>query len=237
MPGQLLLPGFDAAPELNGDKTGEQKGEQKSHSAPRLTDGLFFGIFPDADIATRIRQFAVDLRDRHGLKGEPLRTDRIHCTLFPIGSFFGGLPPQIVEPALRAAAAVTMPRFDVTFDYVQKFGRSAKGGPFVLRGGADLAGLEALRHALAQALHHEGFDGAVMSRFTPHVTLLYDRKREAAWDIEMPTESLEHIEPVESLEPVRWTVREFVLIHSLLGRTRHIPLGRWPLLADQEGRA
>jgi len=33
------------------------------------------------------------------------------------------------------------------------------------------------------------------------------------------------------VETVAWTVREFVLVYSLLGRTRHVPLGRWPLLA------
>jgi 2'-5' RNA ligase len=26
-----------------------------------------------------------------------------------------------------------------------------------------------------------------------------------------------------------WTVRDFVLIHSLLGQTKHVHLGRWPL--------
>ena len=33
----------------------------------------------------------------------------------------------------------------------------------------------------------------------------------------------------QAVEPVRWTVREFVLMHSLLGQHRHVPLARWPL--------
>jgi 2'-5' RNA ligase len=31
------------------------------------------------------------------------------------------------------------------------------------------------------------------------------------------------------IEPIRWTVRDFVLVHSLRGRTMHIPLERWRL--------
>jgi len=35
----------------------------------------------------------------------------------------------------------------------------------------------------------------------------------------------------QPVEPFEWTVREFVLIHSLLGRTEYRVLGRWPLAA------
>ena len=28
---------------------------------------------------------------------------------------------------------------------------------------------------------------------------------------------------------IGWTMREFVLVHSLLGQKRYIPLGKWPL--------
>jgi 2'-5' RNA ligase len=45
------------------------------------------------------------------------------------------------------------------------------------------------------------------------VTLLYDERGIA-----------EH-----AIEPVSWTVREFVLVHSLRGQSKYIPLGRWPL--------
>ena len=31
------------------------------------------------------------------------------------------------------------------------------------------------------------------------------------------------------IEPVRWTVRDVVLVHSLLGQGRYIPLERWQL--------
>jgi len=48
---------------------------------------------------------------------------------------------------------------------------------------------------------------------TPHLTLLYDARRVA----EQP------------ITRIGWTMREFVLVHSLLGQKRYIPLGKWPL--------
>jgi hypothetical protein len=32
-----------------------------------------------------------------------------------------------------------------------------------------------------------------------------------------------------AIEPIRWAVREFVPIHSLLGHTQRVPLARWAL--------
>ena len=46
--------------------------------------------------------------------------------------------------------------------------------------------------------------------FMPHVTLLYAER------------SVEE----HPIEPIRWTVNEFVLIHSMHG---HVHLARWPL--------
>jgi 2'-5' RNA ligase len=51
--------------------------------------------------------------------------------------------------------------------------------------------------------------------FTPHMTLAYDRH---------------HIEKRLLEKKIRWTVREFFLVHSLLGKTQHEELGKWPLL-------
>jgi RNA 2',3'-cyclic 3'-phosphodiesterase len=49
--------------------------------------------------------------------------------------------------------------------------------------------------------------------FTPHVTLLYGDGRIGE----------------QSIDPIGWTVREFALVLSLIGKTKYIPLGRWPL--------
>ena len=60
---------------------------------------------------------------------------------------------------------------------------------------------------------HTGLGGATQGEFKPHVTLLRDAKR---------------VPPIK-LVPVSWTVRDVALVHSQLGKTTHIHLGRWAL--------
>jgi 2'-5' RNA ligase len=75
--------------------------------------------------------------------------------------------------------------------------------------------LEAFQRVLGVALNKAVIEGdTTKSRYTPHMTLLYD-------------DSLVMERPVETMA---WTVREFVLVRSLLGQTVHVPLARWPLL-------
>jgi 2'-5' RNA ligase len=58
-----------------------------------------------------------------------------------------------------------------------------------------------------------GFPRWITRPYNPHVTLLYDKR-----------EILQQI-----IEPVRWTVREFALVRSLIGHRMHVPLQRWQL--------
>jgi RNA 2',3'-cyclic 3'-phosphodiesterase len=53
-----------------------------------------------------------------------------------------------------------------------------------------------------------------LSRFTPHVTLVW----EFASVREMPLDAT-----------MTWTVPEFLLLFSVFGKGRHECLGRWPL--------
>ena len=103
-----------------------------------------------------------------------------------------------------------MPPFEIAFDRLTSFSGKPGRLPLVLRGGDGVAGVTALQQALGGALAKAGL-GARQS--APHLTLLYDARRID----EQP------------IDPVRWTVREFVLVHSLLGQTTYIPLGKWPL--------
>ena len=73
--------------------------------------------------------------------------------------------------------------------------------------------MRAFHAALAARLGESGLGRFAAESFEPHVTLAYDAR--------MVT--------TEAVAPVVWTAHEFVLVHSLLGQTRHIPLGRWPL--------
>jgi 2'-5' RNA ligase len=172
---------------------------------------LFFAILPDPDTAARIEQLARQLHIEHGLKRKLLRTEHFHVTLHFIGTY-PGFPRHVAERALAAAATVAAPAFDVVFGRAGSFHRKGGDRPFVLLGG-DAAALKGLHEALGTALERAGFKCHPTSSYTPHLTLLYDRREVA-----------EH-----AIEPIRWAAHEFVLMDSLVGKGQHVPLARWPL--------
>jgi 2'-5' RNA ligase len=177
-----------------------------------VRDRVFFAIFPDADAARRIAGLAQHLGRKNGLTAEPLAPERFHVTLHHLGDY-AGLPQGIVAAARKAAAGIVLPPFEIIFDRAVSFFGSRRNHPFVLR--CSVPALMAFQHALGVAMAKAGYaDGRwAGAPFTPHVTLLYDEHRAAE----------------QAIETISWTAREFVLVHSLLGETRHIPLGRWPL--------
>ena len=177
------------------------------------TDGLFLAVLPEAHARPRIEGAAQQLHSRHGLKGKLLAPDRYHISLFSFGEH-NGLPPRLVSEVMTAAAAIEASPFDVAFDRAVSF-YGGKQRPLVLCGGDGVAKLIALQRVIDAAMQRARL-GRTKQPFVPHVTLLYDRQ------------GIDE-QPVER---IGWTVTEFVLIHSLLGRSQYIPLGRWPLRAD-----
>jgi 2'-5' RNA ligase len=169
------------------------------------TDRLFLAVVPDEETAARIAEKARHLRLSHGLTGKGVRPGHFHVTLCHVGDGIG-LPSSVVDRVREQAASVTMPSFRVCFDRAESF----KNGALVLRGDDGTIGLDVLQQRLSDAL-----DGAPRRArsFTPHVTLLRDS----------------HRVPEQRIEPIEWTVREIVLVHSLLGRTTHRHLERWSL--------
>ena len=182
---------------------------------PLPTDGLFFAIYPDANTAAGIakfaQQFCEDTRVRSGVRGKPIAANRLHVTLRHLGNFAGGLPADLVEGARRAAASISMAPFTVEFDALASFAKKPRLGPAVLVGEHGVHGLQALHDALEAGLQDAGTEPD--ARFTPHVTLAY---------------GLPWVER-RAAEPACWNVREFALMHSLLGRSKHLVLARWPL--------
>jgi 2'-5' RNA ligase len=86
--------------------------------------------------------------------------------------------------------------------------------PLVLLGEEGVIAVKAFQQALEKAMarageaHHGDAD-----HYTPHLTLLYDDTHVAR----------------RAIEPITWTVNEFVLVRSLVGQGRHEVLARWPL--------
>jgi 2'-5' RNA ligase len=175
-------------------------------------DRIFFACLPDGETAARIHALAETLKRENGFQGNLILPEHLHVTLFHLGDW-QVLPQQIVDIAKKAAGEVASPSFEVTFPRVESFRNRTGIYPFVLTG--DAGPWAALRNALGAALRKNGLGGAVHTEddFKPHVTLLRDSLR---------------VKPAR-VEPVAWTIRDFVLIHSLLGQTKHIHLGRWNL--------
>lgn len=173
---------------------------------------VFLAIKPDAETAERIVRLVEQLRPVVGFKGKALRAERLHITLHHLGDFVQLPPEDLVARARSAAEKLALAPFEVAFDQVVSFHGRRDHRPFVLLGGEGVDGLMAFQLALGDALLHAGVH-VPRGHFKPHVTLLYDRGGFAP----------------KAVEPVTWTVREFVLIHSWLGKTRYDELGRWSL--------
>ena len=92
-----------------------------------------------------------------------------------------------------------------------------RGSAFDPQGALHLLAADCDNAALGQALKQNGLGSAAhdLDDFTPHVTLLRDAKAAKA----------------QKIDPMTWQVADFVLVQSLLGKTTHIHLGRWPLKA------
>ncbi|NPT38991.1 2'-5' RNA ligase family protein [Paraburkholderia xenovorans] len=183
---------------------------------PTPTDGLFFAVFPDSNTAAGISKVAQRLCAETRARSKPLAAARLHVTLQHLGNFVGGLPQARVDAAMKAAASIRMEPFSAEFDTVVSFASKPRPGPLVLTGGEGVVGLHRLHDALCRELQNADFGehaAPAVVDYTPHVTLAYGMPWAAA----------------RPIEPVCWNVREFALVHSLLGRTRHVLLARWPL--------
>jgi 2'-5' RNA ligase len=184
----------------------------------RLLDGvdMFFALLPDEQTKAEIIRIGERFVKSHRLGGSSVDIDRLHVTLSPIGK-----PDRVRQPLegalLAAAENVRIAAFNVTLDSAMRFSNAGADGrfPFVLC--ADAATTQTalgLRKALAQAQYAQGLFVPGVSSYMPHVTLLYGHGVEA---IEQP------------IPPISWNAREFVLIRSFFGRSKHEIMGRWPL--------
>jgi 2'-5' RNA ligase len=173
---------------------------------------IFLACLPDTETAARIYALAEQLKAKHGMEATLILPEHLHVTLFHLGDW-REVPEEMVKQASAAAAEVRLAPFDVVFDRAGSFRNRTGVFPFVLTGEKHIASWVPLHEALAAELKRAGLGGATQGEFQPHITLTYDETR---------------VKP-EPVAPVSWTVREVVLVHSLLGKTAHAHLGRWKL--------
>ena len=174
---------------------------------------VFFAAFLEAGAARCAHVTGHRLRRVHDLSGSVLDPGRMHVTLAMLGNYRRETPPAVVDMAKRVASRARFGAFDVVFDRATTFVSDKPKRPLVMLGGKGVSSFVALHRSLGLLFGEAGLTHGPAAEFTPHVTLLYD-------DIQVEE---------RAVEPIRWTVSEFILVHSLLGQTRHIPLARWPL--------
>jgi RNA 2',3'-cyclic 3'-phosphodiesterase len=177
--------------------------------SPEL-DFLFFALLLDAEDTQQIVRLRERLSFELGLTGQPIAAERLHVSLHTIGAW-NGLSRAVVRTAKDVASCCAKRPFELVFDRAASF---AGNRAFVLRAGADIA-FKSFHHTLGIEMKKAGIGRWVTSRFTPHMTLLYG----------------DRMVPERSIEPIRWTVSDFVLVKSLRGRghSEYVHLARWPL--------
>ncbi len=174
------------------------------------TDFVFFALLLGAENASQIVRLRERLCAESGLSGHRVAAKLLHISLHGIGAYHG-LPRAVVQRAKDAGAAVLAKPFDIVLDRAMSFGSKRGVRPLVLRSG-DEAALVTFHRLLGAAMTHAGFR-QIAPRFTPHMTLLYSDRT--------VTE--------RSIDAIPWTVRDFVLVQSLRGRSQYVHLARWPL--------
>ncbi|OOG60429.1 2'-5' RNA ligase [Rhodanobacter sp. C03] len=180
------------------------------------TDGIsfFFAVLPDEQARSGLAGVSERFRKSARMIGTPVGAHSYHLTLCPMGRPERMLPS--LEAALLAAAGtVRASTFDVTLDSAMRF--SAKDGrfPFVLcTDSVSGASVLKLRWAIADAQRRIGLSVSGVSSYLPHVALLHGHAIDAMQ---------------ESITPICWTVREFVLIRSFFGQGHQEVVARWPL--------
>ncbi|MGH8251201.1 MAG: 2'-5' RNA ligase family protein [Steroidobacteraceae bacterium] len=178
------------------------------------TDRFFFALLPDETAAQSINRCARELQRAYGLRSRLLAPHRLHLSLQHLGNHVG-FPASWVDAARRAAARIDFPAFDLCFDRVltlSAHAREPRPLPCVMTA-AFSASLHRFHTSLGLAMRDSGI--VVQSRsFTPHITMFYD-----------PLAIEER--PIEA---IYFMVREFVIIHTLIGTGRRYELlGRWLL--------
>lgn len=183
-----------------------------AEAAPK--DRLFLGIFPDETAQVAIAEVMQRVLREHGLHGKPFLPSRFHLTVHHLGDY-PELRPELIDAALTAIGRIAIPAWDIALDHVSSF-RGRRKHPIVLRCPDVHTGVHALWHDSRAQLAAAGFAPWLQHDFTPHLTMLYG-------DRMLPA-------PIP-IEPIAWTVREVVLVHSLLGKTEYRFLGSWQLAA------
>jgi RNA 2',3'-cyclic 3'-phosphodiesterase len=167
---------------------------------------LFFALKPSVTVARQTDHLSEQL----GGGERRIRLDHQHMTL-AVTADYVEYPYAVIKALLRAGTSVRGEPFDVRLDKLCFSNRSA-----ALRPSRSVPLLNELQRAIADAMWRAGVALRPGWSFSPHQTLFY---REGP-----PSQ--------QSIDGFLWSLDQFVLVCSHVGRTRHDILGTWTLKGD-----
>ena len=168
-------------------------------------DRLFFALRPERERAHAIVAWS---EQALGTGWELQSAERLHVTLAITDDVGHDASPELITSMAAIGERVAAEPFTLCLDKLVLTGRSA-----ALRPSRGNAGLRALNRSIRAAMENMRVSLRDKWAFSPHMTLGYRKGP-----------------PMEQPAPRQeWLVEDFVLIRSLVGRTRHVAHGRWPL--------
>jgi 2'-5' RNA ligase len=188
--------------------------------ASRQRSSLFIAVVPDEAAIRRILENRERISHRHGHLGNLVRPELLHITLAWVSDYQGELPPRVVRDCgdACAAAAAKSVVFPIQLDQIGTYQGKPGARPLVMKGSMDRsARLVEFRKTLMDQLALRGIRCKGSTKFDPHLTL-----------------SRGSLELAEDAEAVGWLAGEVVLLRSLLGLSRYVPLGCWKFGPEEQ---
>lgn len=185
----------------------------RANPPPLGPDPVFFAVLTAGKVTGEIVAAGLAQKEQYQLSA-PLRpADNLHISVLGAGKA-DELSDEDIGLLVEAGAAVSMPRFEVSFSEAMSFRRKTGPNPLVLPcdDGADT--MAGLAEALWAQMRERGF--TLKSKLTAvyHLTLAYD-------PVLVPRTPL--------APPIRMPVREFALVRSFRGEGRYETIRKWSL--------
>ena len=183
--------------------------EDEAPSADEAPHNIYFALQPDDGAAQAL--CALDARRQEA--GPPMESRRLHISLYSLG-FHRRFPRREVVAAVQAASCVRHSPFMLELDRMATWGRGRGPLPVVAWSDEGISGVHRLHEVLCGVLAGTADWRRRRPALEPHLTLW--RAHRGMSETFIP--------------PVRWWVREFVLLDSRYGEGRHEILDRFPLV-------